>query len=101
MTGRCRHALTRTSDVYFRMDWEDCWPLSFHYEPVLCFVCLPTAVASPKLRCREDLMVRMESMSETGLSGVSCNNINQLAIDLGALKIKLQSKIVRSKVLDL
>ena len=55
MTGRCRHALTRTSDVYFRMDWEDCWPLSFHYEPGLCFVCLPTAVASPKLRCQEGL----------------------------------------------
>ena len=30
-----------------------------------------------------------------------CNKINQLAIDLGALKIKLQYKIVRFKVLEL
>ena len=30
-----------------------------------------------------------------------CNKINHLAIDLGALKIKLQYKIVRFKVIDL
>ena len=31
----------------------------------------------------------------------ACNKINQIAIDLGALKIKLRFKIIRSKVLDL
>ena len=36
MPGRWRRTLTRTSDVYFRMDWEDCWPLLVHYEPLLC-----------------------------------------------------------------
>ena len=60
MTGRWRRALTRSSDTYFKIDWEDCWPLSECHEPLLCFVCLPLSVASPHLSRRSDLVARME-----------------------------------------
>mmetsp|Transcript_7983 Transcript_7983/g.19280 ORF Transcript_7983/g.19280 Transcript_7983/m.19280 type:complete len:1317 (-) Transcript_7983:1541-5491(-) len=60
MTGRWRRALTRTSDTYFKIDWEDSWPLSVYHEPVLCFVCLPLSVCSPNLSCRKNLVARME-----------------------------------------
>ena len=46
--------------------------------------------------------MRDEGVNESFFSAEeACNKINQLAIDLGALKIKLQYKIVRFKVIDL
>eukprot|EP00978_Attheya_sp_CCMP212_P002156 scaffold4461_cov48-Attheya_sp.AAC.2 len=35
-----RH-MSRGTDFYFKVDWEDVWSLKEHFEPVLIFVCLP------------------------------------------------------------
>ena len=40
MTGKWRRHLTRGTDVYFKVDWEDVWNLDSQFEPVLCFIAL-------------------------------------------------------------
>jgi hypothetical protein len=49
MTGRWRRHLTRGTDAYFKLDWEEVWPLSEQYEPLLIFVCLPYVSHRPNL----------------------------------------------------
>jgi hypothetical protein len=57
MTGRWRHHLTRGTNVYFKLDWEEVWPLSAqYYEPLLIFVCLPYGSHSPNLESRAQLL---------------------------------------------
>jgi hypothetical protein len=56
MTGRWRRHMTRGSDVYFKLDWENVWPLSEQYEPLLIFVCLPFAAHSPRHKQKEMLL---------------------------------------------
>jgi hypothetical protein len=48
MTGRWRRHLTRGSDFYFRVEWEDVWPIKKQFEPLLIFVCFPYQSASPQ-----------------------------------------------------
>jgi hypothetical protein len=56
MTGQwCRH-LTRGTDVYFKLDWDEVWPLSEQYEPLLIFVCLPYVSHSLNLESRTKLL---------------------------------------------
>ena len=49
MTDRWRRLMTRTADFYLKIDWEDCWNLEVHHEPLLCFICLPYTISSPCL----------------------------------------------------
>lgn len=56
MTGRWRKLMTRLSDFYFIIDWLDCWDRSEHFEPLLCFVCLPFSVSRPNLNRRKQLL---------------------------------------------
>ena len=48
--------MTRLSDFYFIIDWLDCWDRSEHFEPLLCFVCLPFSVSRPNLNRRKQLL---------------------------------------------
>ena len=40
-TGLWRRLLTRRSDCYIKVDWNDVWDLNTHYEPLLIFICIP------------------------------------------------------------
>jgi hypothetical protein len=44
MTGRWRRALKRETDFYFRVDWDEVWPLKELNEPLLIFVIVPYRV---------------------------------------------------------
>lgn len=56
MIGWWHRMLTQTADFYFKIDWDDCWNLQVHHEPLLCFVCLPFSISDPKLSDRKTLL---------------------------------------------
>jgi hypothetical protein len=56
MTGRWRRALKRGTDFYFRVDWDEVWPLKELYEPLLIFVIVPYRVKEPNLTKRARLL---------------------------------------------
>ena len=60
MTGRWRRALKRGTDFYFKIDWDDVWPLKKFYEPLLIFVVLPRRVSEPNLDARSRLLDSFE-----------------------------------------
>ena len=45
-TGLWRRLLTRRSDCYIRIDWDDVWNLKTHFEPLLLFICIPFKIDS-------------------------------------------------------
>jgi hypothetical protein len=49
MTGRWQRHLSRGTDFYLKIDWDNLWPLATHHEPVLMFVCLPYISHRPNL----------------------------------------------------
>ena len=71
MTGRWRRLMARSSDYYFVIDWANCWDLSEHYEPLLCFVFSPFCVSRPLLNRRNQLHSNMARLlSRENLSKV-------------------------------
>jgi hypothetical protein len=56
MTGRWRRALKRGTDFYFRVDWEETWPLKEMFEPLLIFVVLPYRIKEPNIPKRARLL---------------------------------------------
>ena len=79
MTGRWRRHLTRGTDVYFKVDWEEEWDLDTHFEPVLIFIALPYKSHSPKIEERTKLVAHLQRcLSEARLrsfSGVRRRNL--------------------------
>jgi hypothetical protein len=58
MTGRWRRHLNRGTDGYSKLDDEEVWNLSAHYEPLLIYVCFPFCSSNPKLQERSRLLDR-------------------------------------------
>jgi hypothetical protein len=56
MTGCWRRHMTRGSDFYFKVDWDEIWPLKSRFEPLLIFVCLPYRSATPRLEAWDKLL---------------------------------------------
>ena len=56
MTGMWRRWLTRRTDLYLRVDWEEVWPLDTNYEPLFLFVALPYRSYEPQLSERQVLL---------------------------------------------
>ena len=56
MTGRWRRTLTRGSEFYLRLDWNEVWDLKTNFEPLLLFVCIPYRSDFPKLAEQEKLL---------------------------------------------
>lgn len=52
-TGYWRRWMTRHADGYFRIAWQDVWPLEEEYEPLLCFLFLPYQPFRPLLHHRQ------------------------------------------------
>jgi len=40
-TGLWRRLMTRRTDCYIRIDWNQVWNLNSYYEPLLLFICIP------------------------------------------------------------
>ena len=78
MTGRWRRHLTRGTDVYFKVDWDEEWCLNTHFEPVLIFIALPYESHNPRIEEREKLVAHFQGcLSEArvrALSGVRRRN---------------------------
>ena len=49
MTGKWRRHLTRGTDMYFKVDWDDVWNLETQFEPVLLFIALPFQPHRPQI----------------------------------------------------
>jgi hypothetical protein len=72
MTGRWRRHLTRGSDFYFRVEWEDVWPIKEHFEPLLIFVCFPYQSASPRSHRKARLLDKFRgSLLQEDVSALS------------------------------
>jgi hypothetical protein len=72
MTGRWRRHLSRGTDFYFKIDWEDIWPLREHYEPVLIFVCLPYLSHRPDFNGINSLLDRFRgAVLQENMSSIS------------------------------
>ena len=56
MTGRWRRLMGRATDFYFVLNWEDSWPLSTNFEPLLVFICLPYRSHSPNFPARRKIL---------------------------------------------
>lgn len=41
LTGRWRRLMTRRTNCYIKIDWDEVWPLVIHHEPLLMFVAFP------------------------------------------------------------
>ena len=80
MTGRWRRLMSRSSDHYFIIDWDNCWNLREQYEPLLCFVFSPFSVSSPRLNQRKHLHSNMARLlSRENLSKV-CDRENWIIL---------------------
>jgi hypothetical protein len=58
MTGRWRRHMSRGTDFYFKVDWDDIWSLKDQFEPVLIFVCLPYLSHRPNFNRINSLLDR-------------------------------------------
>jgi hypothetical protein len=90
MTGRWRRHLSRGTDFYLKIDWNDLWPLATHHEPVLMFVCLPYESHRPNFRRVNELLDRFRgTMLKDSLSEISSRGrrdfLCQLLVDSRAL----------------
>ena len=71
-TSRWRKHLTRFTDTYIRVVWDQVWDLESHFEPLLCFIAVPYRVEDPCLTERRDLVDRFHrSLRERGVSAIS------------------------------
>ena len=68
MTGRWRRLLTRGTDCYGIIKWEDVWDLKTHFEPLILFVSLPLNVSFPnhtgRLKWMEKYHGLLQSVSQ-------------------------------------
>lgn len=79
MTGRWRRLLTRGSECYLRIDWEDVWDLPTHFEPLLMFVCLPYRSHAPLPGAQKELLDTFQrTLLGPGLSEVSAERRRHL-----------------------
>ena len=46
-TGLWRRILTRRSDCYIKIDWDELWPTNIHFEPLLIFISIPFRIDHP------------------------------------------------------
>jgi hypothetical protein len=60
MTGRWKRHLTCGTDGYARLDDQEVWDISSHYEPVLIYFCLLYRNANPKFEKRRELLVQIQ-----------------------------------------
>jgi hypothetical protein len=66
IAGRRRRHLSQGTDFYFKIDWNDVWPLQKHFEPVLIFVCLPYISHMPNFNGINSLLDRANYLSKRG-----------------------------------
>ena len=72
MTGKWRRHLTRGTDLYFKIDWNDVWNMETQFEPVLLFVALPFVSHRPQIDERSKLVEQLQrSMSEARVRNLS------------------------------
>ena len=78
-TGLWRRLLTRRSDCYVKIDWEDVWNLSTNFEPLLLFICIPFRIDRNFERRRDILLEKFQgALQECRVSkstGVQQRNI--------------------------
>jgi hypothetical protein len=58
MTGRWQKHLGRGTDGSSKLEDEEVWELSQHFEPLLIYLCLPFCSSNPKLEERGCLLER-------------------------------------------
>ena len=72
MTGKWRRHLTRGTNTYFKVDWNEVWNLETQFEPVLLFIALPFQSHRPKIDERAKLVEQVQrSLSEARLRNFS------------------------------
>ena len=59
-TAHWRKHLTRATDMYFKVDTDNLWPMGEHYEPLLIFVCLPLSTHRPEFERKAKLLEELE-----------------------------------------
>lgn len=41
LTGLWRRLITRRTDCYLQIDWDEVWPMKIHHEPLIMLIAFP------------------------------------------------------------
>jgi hypothetical protein len=71
--------MTCGSDLYFKVDWDEIWPLKSRFEPLLIFVCLTYRSATPRIEARDKLLETLRrSLHGNGVREISSRDRRDL-----------------------